>query len=82
MLWDNGNEGGWNRELDNNFAKWDPQKRHVVHPWEVFNGTDTQHYRPSDCCTGSLFNGEEIFFPTEFLHGLHDGGHGAGLDDY
>jgi len=23
-----------------------------------------------------------IYFPTEFLHGLYDGGHGAGLDDY
>jgi hypothetical protein len=24
----------------------------------------------------------EIFMPTEFLHGLYDGGHGAGLKDY
>ncbi len=24
----------------------------------------------------------EIFMPTEFLHGLYDGGHGAGLHDY
>ena len=24
----------------------------------------------------------EIFMPTEFLHGLYDGGHGAGLYDY
>jgi hypothetical protein len=29
-----------------------------------------------------LFHGSEVFFPTEFLHGLYDGGHGAGLDDY
>jgi hypothetical protein len=25
---------------------------------------------------------KEIFMPTEFLHGLYDGGHGAGLKDY
>ncbi|KAA3658248.1 MAG: beta-galactosidase, partial [Calditrichaeota bacterium] len=25
---------------------------------------------------------DKIFFPTEFLHGLYDGGHGAGLEDY
>jgi len=30
----------------------------------------------------ALNNGKEIYFPTEFLHGLYDGGHGAGLDDY
>ncbi|HEX2977252.1 MAG TPA: hypothetical protein VHO68_15050 [Bacteroidales bacterium] len=29
----------------------------------------------------ALNNGKEIFFPTEFLHGLNDGGHGAALDD-
>jgi hypothetical protein len=29
-----------------------------------------------------FFRGPEIFMPTEFLHGLYDGGHGAGLWDY
>ncbi|HJX71668.1 MAG TPA: hypothetical protein VJ346_06945, partial [Bacteroidales bacterium] len=28
------------------------------------------------------FQGHDVFFPTEFLHGLYDGGHGAGLEDY
>ena len=23
LFWDNGNEGGWNTELDNEFARWD-----------------------------------------------------------
>jgi len=82
VLWDNGNEGGWNTELDKEFAKYDIQKRHVIHPWEIFDGTDTQHYKPYNYGNGVLFQGQEVFFPTEFLHGLYDGGHGAGLQDY
>ena len=82
IIWDNGNEGGNNFELDDDFALYDPQSRPVIHPWNVFRNTDTQHYKPFDCCTGTLFHGKEVFFPTEFLHGLYDGGSGAGLDDY
>ena len=82
VLWDNGNEGGWNTELDDDFSKYDPQNRVVIHPWEVFNGLDTRHYRSWNEGTGTFFNGRNIFFPTEFLHGLNDGGHGAGLEDY
>src|SRR6185369_16857700 len=26
LFWDNGNEGGWNKENDDEFARWDPQK--------------------------------------------------------
>lgn len=82
VLWDNGNEGGWNTALDDQFDLYDPQKRKVVHPWEIFNGMDTQHYRDWNYGHNTHFNGNEIFFPTEFLHGLYDGGHGAGLDDF
>ena len=28
------------------------------------------------------YSKDKIYFPTEFLHGLYDGGHGAGLDDF
>lgn len=82
IIWDNGNEGGWNVELDDEFQKYDPQNRPLIHPWEKFRGTDTQHYKDWDCCEDGLFHGENVFFPTEFLHGLYDGGLGAGLDDY
>jgi beta-galactosidase/beta-glucuronidase len=44
VIWDNGNEGGWNRALDNDYPLYDPQNRLVIHPWEKFNGTDTKHY--------------------------------------
>jgi len=82
LFWDNGNEGGFNRDLDDDFATWDPQGRVVLHPWENFNGIDTLHYAPYDCCAGQFFHGRDLIMPTEFMHGLYDGGLGAGLRDY
>ena len=81
VLWDNGNEGGWNRENDDEFARWDPQKREVLHPWEKFRFTNTGHYKKFDSHT-NLSGGPDIYMPTEFLHGLYDGGIGAGMWDY
>jgi hypothetical protein len=82
VIWDNGNEGGWNIELDDEFIKYDPQERELIHPWENFRKTDTNHYIDYNYGTNDSFNGSQIFFPTEVLHGLYDGGHGAGLDDF
>ena len=81
LFWDNGNEGGWNRELDGEFALYDPQNRLVLHPWETFNGVDTKHYPPFDDLAKRLA-GPNIVMPTEMIHGLYDGGAGAGLEDY
>lgn len=81
VFWDNGNEGGWNTELDREFHIWDPQKRPVLHPQQDLSGVETMHYR-SYGETQEYLRGEMVFFPTEFLHGLYDGGHGAGLYDY
>ena len=82
IIWDNGNEGGWNTGLDNDYALYDPQNRLVIHPWEKFNGTDTHHYPDYNYITKSVATGQEVFFPTEFMHGLYDGGAGAGLNDF
>jgi hypothetical protein len=82
VLWDNGNEGGWNRAVDGDFAWYDPQKRHVIHPWERFNGTNTKHYPDYKYVQNEVANPKEVFFPTEFMHGLFDGGHGAALEDF
>ena len=82
VLWDNGNEGGWNRGLDGEFSKYDPQKRNVIHPWENFGDINTGHYEPFDCCTAWFFHGDDLFMPTEMLHGLYDGGAGAGLEEW
>ena len=97
LFWDNGNEGGWEPALDGDFARWDPQARTVLHPWDVINGINTAHYRKYDDTvemaqgrfTGPRRNGQPldekgpfIYMPTEFLHALYDGGAGAGLEDY
>jgi len=82
VIWDNGNEGGFNFNLDHWFDELDIQKRPLIHPWGIFRGTNTQHYINYDYGTNTGINGHDIFFPTEFLHGLYDGGGGAGLDDF
>jgi hypothetical protein len=81
LFWDNGNEGGFNLDLDGDFATDDPQQRPVLHPWDVFSGIDTTHYLPYDCCAGQYLHGRNLIMPTEFQHGLYDGGAGAGLRD-
>lgn len=81
IFWSNGNEGGFNYELEPVFTKFDPQQRVVLYPWANRNGFETKHYR-SWGETAEYMRQKEIFMPTEFLHGLYDGGHGAGLKDY
>ncbi|TMU57336.1 glycoside hydrolase family 2 protein [Flagellimonas algicola] len=82
LLWANGNETGWNTELDDDYALWDIQNREVIHPWNIFNKTNTMHYPSYHIFAYDTYARDKIYFPTEFLHGLYDGGHGAGLDDY
>ena len=87
IFWANGNEGGWNPEVDDDFDLYDPQKRPVIHPstnWKgdiAFGGLDTSHYQNYASLINKL-NGPNLYMPTEFLHGLYDGGHAAGLQDY
>ncbi len=82
FLWANGNEGGWTKNVDADFATLDPQKRHVVHPWADYNQLDTHHYPAYQTGPHRLANGYHVFMPTEFNHGLYDRGQGAGLDDF
>jgi len=48
LFWCNGNEGGFNTNLDAVFAEFDLQRRRVLHPWEPFNGINTAHYLAYD----------------------------------
>lgn len=81
LWWANGNEGGWNTAVDGDYPRWDIQRRPVLHPWEQFSGFQTKHYPRWDRLQKDLA-GPFLVMPTEFLHGLFDGGHGAGLEDY
>jgi hypothetical protein len=82
VLWNNGNEGGWNSNIDKYFAEYDPQKRHVTHPWADFDGLDTHHYPAYQTGIARFNNGFNVFMPAEFMHGQYDQGHGAGLEDF
>ena len=83
IFWDNGNEGGFNTALDNDFSQYDPQKRLVLHPWAAYplGIVDTKHYPNYELLQQKLA-ADPVFFPTEMLHGLYDGGAGAGMQDY
>jgi beta-galactosidase/beta-glucuronidase len=77
LFWCNGNEGGWNTALDDDYARHDPQQRTVLHPWANFGGINTDHYETYDSTRRILQEQGDVFMPTEFLHGLYDGGAGA-----
>lgn len=85
IFWDNGNEGGTNKELDKEFLIYDPSKRDVIHPHHrpgnAFNGIDCNHYEPYNSVQ-NILNDSLIYMTTEFLHCQDDGGGGAGLSDY
>jgi hypothetical protein len=82
VIWDHGNEGGWDFANEKWFHEYDIQKRPVIYPWLNRNGVDTHHYNAYDFGINRYYYGSDVFMPTELLHGLYDGGHGAGLYDY
>ena len=81
VIWDHGNEGGHDLANEKWFYHYDIQKRPVIYPWLNKNGVDTHHYISYDFGINRFAFGNDVFMPTEFLHGLYDGGHGAGLHD-
>ncbi|HYU42045.1 MAG TPA: glycoside hydrolase family 2 TIM barrel-domain containing protein, partial [Vicinamibacteria bacterium] len=81
ILWTSGNEGGHNPELDDLFGRYDPQRRPVLNPYATLSHVFAQHY-PDYAALQKALSGDTVYLPTEFLHGLYDGGGGAGLDDY
>lgn len=85
IFWDNGNEGGTNKDLDDDFVKWDFQQRPVIHPHHrpgnQFNGIDCNHYEDF-YSTQKILNDSLIYMPTEMLHAQDDGGAGAAMADF
>jgi len=102
IFWANGNEGGWNGDLDETFREQDRWRRPVIHPDATRRGIDARHYptypelaavvgpsgagrflrNVADGRWGHLLERPPFLMPTEILHGLYDGGSGAGLEDY
>ncbi|MEM1179104.1 MAG: glycoside hydrolase family 2 TIM barrel-domain containing protein [Acidobacteriota bacterium] len=93
VLWANGNEDGWNAKLDKEFARYDPQGRLVMHPRGLLEPIDSAHYptwqewvHGLDLDDPRRREGKdpdgELHIATEALHGLFDGGAGAGLEEF
>ena len=82
IMWSNGNEGGWSTSVDSLYNILDLQQRPMVHPWADYGGIDTHHYPAFLTGIGRFTNGYKVFLPTEFMHGMYDQGHGAGLEDF
>lgn len=82
VVWDHGNEGGWDFANEPGFHRYDIQKRPVIYPWLLRNGVDTYHYPEFNFAIGRYVFGNDPFMATELLHGLYDGGIGAGLEEY
>ncbi|RAW02230.1 glycoside hydrolase family 2 TIM barrel-domain containing protein [Pseudochryseolinea flava] len=85
IFWSNGNEGGHNKELDDDYHLYDLSKRPVIHahhrPGNHFNGIDCNHYEDY-YSTKKILNDSLIYMPTEFLHAQDDGGGAAALEDF
>lgn len=85
IFWSNGNEGGHNKELDDDYGMYDLSNRPVIHahhrPGNTFNGIDCNHYEDY-YSSKNILNGPDIYMPTEFLHCQDDGGGGAALNDF
>ena len=84
IFWDNGNEGGTNKELDAEFGRYDLSNRPVIHPHHrpgnAHSGIDCNHYE-NYYSTKQILADSLIYMPTEFLHSQDDGGGGAALAD-
>jgi hypothetical protein len=85
ICWTNGNEGGTNKELDDDFTRYDKSARPVIHPHHKpgndYNGIDCNHYE-TYYSSKKIFTEGKIYMPTEFLHSQDDGGGAAGLSDF
>jgi len=85
IIWSNGNEGGHNFDLDDEYAKYDLSARTVIHahhkPGNDFRGIDCNHYE-NYYSSKKILEGENIYMVTEFLHAQDDGGAAASLSDF
>jgi hypothetical protein len=85
IFWSNGNEGGHNKDLDDDYGLYDLSNRPVLHchhrPGNAFNGIDCNHYEDY-YSTQKILSDSLIYMPTEFLHAQDDGGAAAALNEF
>lgn len=83
IIWSNGNEGGWNYNLDFLFVKYDKlQKCYMVYFWVDFNDLDIYYYFIYLIGVVCFINGYKVFMFIEFMYVMYDQGGGVGLCDF
>jgi len=95
VQWHNGNHSGFNAELIEEYARWDPQQRMVIqNEGQIYpevpgikrlgaQAIDTRYYPDFAKLSERLGPGKvNTVQPNETLHALYDGGGGAALHDY
>lgn len=85
IFWSNGNEGGHNEDLFDDYVLYDHSNRPVIRahhrPGNVYNGIDCNHYEDY-YSSQKILSDSNIYMPTEFLHAQNDGGGGTSLHDF
>lgn len=85
IFWSNGNEGGHNMQLVDEYARYDHSARPVIRahhrPGNAYNGIDCNHYEDY-YSTQEILADSNIYMPTEFLHAQNDGGGSTSLHDF
>ncbi len=85
IFWSNGNEGGHNKQLDDDYGLYDLSNRTVIHghhrPGNAFNGIDCNHYEDY-YSTQKILADTNIYMVTDFLHAQDDGGAAGALADF
>ncbi|MES2388393.1 MAG: glycoside hydrolase family 2 TIM barrel-domain containing protein [Bacteroidota bacterium] len=79
IIWGNDTQQQSSTPADELLEKLDFQHRPIIHPGSLYKNIETANFKPFNCCDGSLYQGKNVFFETETLHGNGDGGLGAGL---
>lgn len=84
VFWSNGNEGGHNFDLDDDYGQYDLSNRTVIHahhkPGNAIHGIDCNHYEDY-YSTLKILADTNIYMVTEFMHAEDDGAGAAGLSD-
>lgn len=81
VMWSNGQDNITNYK-DSDYTRYDPQQRYIIRPAAKFGDLDAKKNADFSTVANSILYGTELFYPSEFSHGVYNGGHAAGLDDF
>jgi len=66
--------GGWDFANEPGFHNSISKSDRYLYPWLQRNGFDLPSFLDTTPGINRLTSGQDVFLPTEWLHGLYDGG--------